>query len=54
MSFDLGAVLRQGLEVALRRRVLWLYGLLLTLLGGECFRFAGGGTSTSLRSRGVL
>ena len=36
MRFSLGDVLRRSAVIALRHRVLWLYGCLLVLLGAEC------------------
>ncbi len=40
--FNLGQVLRRSLDITLRQRVLWLYGFLLALFGGDCVRIPGG------------
>lgn len=40
--FNLREILRRSLDITLRQRVLWLYGFVLALFGGDCFRIPGG------------
>lgn len=52
MGLNLATVLRQSMEIVLRHRVLWLYGFLLTLLGGDCLRVSGSSFDLSERQAG--
>ncbi|MSQ27806.1 MAG: hypothetical protein EXR51_06680 [Dehalococcoidia bacterium] len=39
--FNLGEVLQRSVEITLRHRVLWVYGVLLALFSGDCARVPG-------------
>ncbi|MEK7215665.1 MAG: hypothetical protein AAB289_08740 [Chloroflexota bacterium] len=39
--FNLGEILRRSVEITLRHRVLWVYGVLLALFSGDCARVPG-------------
>lgn len=41
MSLDLGPLFSRALRIASAHRVLWGFGFLLVIIGGECLRFGG-------------
>lgn len=41
MSLDLSPLFSRALRIAWAHRVLWVFGFLLAILGGECLRFGG-------------